>query len=350
MKQFLILSLALCLSAAVFSSCNNEDNTPEAPSISFKDNTDGTFYAKAGFPLTLTPQVENGDGAQYSWTLGGQQVGTSATYTFQSDETGTYALTLTVKTAGGEATQQLSVTVEPVDVHYRPATQNSLAACNAVYEYTPAPGQFINEPQSGFKNENTPEAACAYALERMGKSAYVSLGGFGGYLIVGFDHSIYNEKGADFSIAGNSFSGSSEPGIVYVMQDENGNGKPDDTWYELKGSEYGKPETLKDYSVTYYKPQSAGTDIRWEDNEGNEGMVCPVSTNKTPITRPGSLRTVTRSAALASLQIPIGRRVPVGSTKPTTGAMRITSARKTGPAAMPTAPARESIISRSTTP
>ena len=258
MKQFLILSLALCLSAAVFSSCNNEDNTPEAPSISFKDNTDGTFYAKAGFPLTLTPQVENGDGAQYSWTLGGQQVGTSATYTFQSDETGTYALTLTVKTAGGEATQQLSVTVEPVDVHYRPATQNSLAACNAVYEYTPAPGQFINEPQSGFKNENTPEAACAYALERMGKSAYVSLGGFGGYLIVGFDHSIYNEKGADFSIAGNSFSGSSEPGIVYVMQDENGN---------------GKPETLKDYSVTYYKPQSAGTDIRWEDNEGNEGVI-----------------------------------------------------------------------------
>ena len=119
MKQFLILSLVLCLSAAVFSSCNNEDNTPEAPSISFKDNTDGTFYAKAGFPLTLTPQVENGDGAQYSWTLGGQQVGTSATYTFQSDETGTYALTLTVKTAGGEATQQLSVTVEPVDVHYR---------------------------------------------------------------------------------------------------------------------------------------------------------------------------------------------------------------------------------------
>lgn len=85
MKQFLILSLVLCLSAAVFSSCNNEDNTPEAPSISFKDNTDGTFYAKAGFPLTLTPQVENGDGAQYSWTLGGQQVGTSATYTFQSD-------------------------------------------------------------------------------------------------------------------------------------------------------------------------------------------------------------------------------------------------------------------------
>ena len=59
MKQFLILSLVLCLSAAVFSSCNNEDNTPEAPSISFKDNTDGTFYAKAGFPLS-TIQLDAG--------------------------------------------------------------------------------------------------------------------------------------------------------------------------------------------------------------------------------------------------------------------------------------------------
>lgn len=273
MKQLLILTLSLCLSAAVFSSCSNEDNTPDAPSISFQDNADGIFYAKAGFPLTLTPQVENGDGAQYTWTLGGQQVGTSASYTFQSAETGTYSLTLTVKTAGGEATKQLTVTVDPVDAHYRPATETSLAACNTVYEYTPAPGQFINETQSGFKNENTPEAACAYALERMEKSVYVSLGGFGGYLIVGFDHSVYNERGTDFSIAGNSFEGNSEPGIVYVMQDENGNGKPDDTWYELKGSEYGKPETLQNYSVTYFKPQSAGADIRWEDNEGNEGVI-----------------------------------------------------------------------------
>ena len=88
--------------------------------------------------------------------------------------------------------------------------------------------------------------ACAYAEERLRSEAYVSLGGFGGYVVVGFDHSIDNKVGEyDFGITGNSFAGSSEPGIVWVMQDENGNGLPDDTWYELKGSETGKPETSK---------------------------------------------------------------------------------------------------------
>ena len=66
----------------------------------------------------------------------------------------------------------------------------------------------------------------------------VSLGGFGGYIVVGFDHSIQASGGYggyDFSITGNQFSGSSEPGVVWVMPDENGNGEPDDgPWYELR--------------------------------------------------------------------------------------------------------------------
>lgn len=53
-------------------------------------------------------------------------------------------------------------------------------------------------------------------------------------------------EGYDFAIEGNAFDGSSEPGIVWVMQDVNGNGLPDDTWYQLKGSEYGKEETMRD--------------------------------------------------------------------------------------------------------
>ena len=38
------------------------------------------------------------------------------------------------------------------------------------------------------------------------------------------------------------------------MQDVNGDGLPNDEWYELKGSEYGKPETIQDYAVTYFRP------------------------------------------------------------------------------------------------
>ena len=166
---------------------------------------------------------------------------------------------------------------------YRARTAESKADWNKVYEYTPAPGQFVNELKTGGFDgtQTTQEAAIAYAEARMsevdsnGNPApnWVSLGGFGGYIIVGFDHSIDNSGSYDIGILGNSFSGSSEPGIVWVMQDENGNGLPDDTWYELAGSETGKPETIQYYAVTYYRPSEPMQPVKWTDNQGNSGEV-----------------------------------------------------------------------------
>ena len=166
---------------------------------------------------------------------------------------------------------------------YRARTAESKADWNKVYEYTPAPGQFINELKTGGFDgtQTTPEAAVAYAEARMSQTTadgtpnpiWVSLGGFGGYIVVGFDHSIDNSGGYDIGILGNSFSGSSEPGIVWVMQDENGNGLPDDTWYELAGSETGKPETIQNYAVTYYRPTEPKQPVKWTDNQGNSGEI-----------------------------------------------------------------------------
>ena len=107
----------------------------------------------------------------------------------------------------------------------------------------------------------------------MSEGLYVSLGAWGGYIVAGFDHSIAVADGAEFSVSGNMFASSSEPGIVWVMQDTNGNGLPDDEWYQLKGSEYGKPQTVEDYAVTYYRPSGAGMPVRWSDNRGGEGEV-----------------------------------------------------------------------------
>lgn len=159
--------------------------------------------------------------------------------------------------------------------HYRPATQNSSPYCTKVFEYTPAPGQFINETKTGgFDGTQTSaEAACRYAEKRFEEDIWVSLGGFGGYIVVGFDHSIENSGGYDFAVLGNSFNGSSEPGVVWVMQDENGNGLPDDTWYELAGSETGKPETMQNYEVTYYRPSEPQQPVQWSDNMGNSGQI-----------------------------------------------------------------------------
>lgn len=67
--------------------------------------------------------------------------------------------------------------------------------------------------------------------------------------------------------------GSAEPGIVLVSKDENGNGLPDDEWYELAGSEYGTDTEIRDYEITYYRPEPENADVRWIDNQGNEGYV-----------------------------------------------------------------------------
>lgn len=164
--------------------------------------------------------------------------------------------------------------------HYRPKGNSSRAECNCVFEYTPAPGQFINEDKSGFTGEKTASEAAAYALKRMSAEKYVSLGGFGGYIVVGFDHSIDNYGGYDFAIKGNSFDGSSEPGVVWVMQDENGNGKPDDTWYELKGCETGAEGYIQNYSVTYFRPEEADAPVKWEDSLGEKGEISRVPSHK----------------------------------------------------------------------
>ena len=167
------------------------------------------------------------------------------------------------------------VITEELEDHYRAKTTTSVAEQTIVFEYTPAPGQFINETKTGGFDgtQTTPEAAIAYATQRMKEELFVSLGGFGGYIVVGFDHSIDNTGSYDFGIKGNSFGGSSEPGIVWVMQDKNGNGMPDETWYELAGSETGKPETIQNYAVTYYRSEESQQPVRWMDNQGNSGEI-----------------------------------------------------------------------------
>ncbi len=167
------------------------------------------------------------------------------------------------------------VITETLEDHYRAKTETSVPEQTVVFEYTPAPGQFINETKTGGFDgtQTTPEAAVAYATQRMKDDIWVSLGGFGGYIVVGFDHSIDNTGSYDFGVKGNSFGGSSEPGIVWVMQDQNGNGLPDEMWYELAGSETGKSETIQNYSVTYYRPSEPQQPVKWTDNQGNSGEI-----------------------------------------------------------------------------
>ena len=48
---------------------------------------------------------------------------------------------------------------------------------------------------------------------------------------------------------------------------------PDDEWYELKGSEAGKDETIRNFKVTYYRPEGKKMDVQWISSDGRNGWV-----------------------------------------------------------------------------
>lgn len=163
---------------------------------------------------------------------------------------------------------------------FRPADAGSSPRVSRVFDYTPAPGQFVNESMTA-ADMASPEAAASWALSRLDRGLYVSLGAFGGYIVAGFDHSIAAsaDGGYDFAVAGNAFTnssgtgGSNEPGVVYVMVDTNGNGMPDDTWYELRGSDHDDPATVPACTITYRRPEAKASAVEWTDSEGGSGSV-----------------------------------------------------------------------------
>lgn len=180
----------------------------------------------------------------------------------------------------------------------------------AVDEYVPAPGQNVNVLPEATKNDTpaTMAAKCTKVLQQNAArlangqgidtdaddddyddSYLISLGAYGGYITFHFDHSIANVEGQpDLQILGNSTKnllttldgGASEPGIVMVSRDDNGNGLPDDAWYELSGSadvdSVGK--VVYGYQLTYTrKPME---NIPWNDNQGATGVVTRIGFHK----------------------------------------------------------------------
>jgi hypothetical protein len=233
-------------------------------------NEPRTMTVPVGKNLILTPVIINiSNPTTFEWNVDGtiQTTATGAYFTFTPPAQGTYRITVTEQSTNTSATVAVACT-PPEGTHKRTGGANKYAT-DAFY-YMPAPGQFINSLEA-----TTPADALSALQKWCGKSAsYFHIGAFGGYLIVGFDHSVENKQGfPDLGIAGNPLPGWCESGVVWVMQDENGNKLPDDTWYELRGSETGKPETTQRYAITYYKPASTNQYPLWTDNMGRTGAV-----------------------------------------------------------------------------
>ena len=216
-----------------------------------------------------------------------------------------------LKVTGGDIEGKVIITVA------KPTKQPSPYIAK-VFDYMPAPGQFVNklpEYEEGDTHSDMVQKANEWLV---GADAWtITLGGWGGYVVFGFDHTILNVAGRrDFRINGNAFGsavsrpgapfgGSCEPGIIMVAYDKNKNGNPDDDeWYEIKGSASFSAESepwydialesgndtrvIRDYEMTYHRPVSEESEIEaqtdnpnsfasiqnyiyWEDNKNNNG-------------------------------------------------------------------------------
>jgi hypothetical protein len=146
-------------------------------------------------------------------------------------------------------------------------------------EYHPAPGQLINTDGAGSHNAASSVVGSVNGL--------VSLGSFGGNITLRFDHPVINDPanpyGVDFVVFGNPQPDWAEPGIVMVMKDLNKNGKADDTWYELAGSDYFFSTTKHQFSVTYTNPVSSGSsDVSWFTSDSQTGVLVSNDFHKQP--------------------------------------------------------------------
>lgn len=216
-----------------------------------------------------------------------------------------------LQASDGEVKSEVKITVKK-------RTDKLSSYISKVFDYMPAPGQFVNKLPEYNEGDTYQDMVKKANKWLVGEDAWmITLGGWGGYVTFGFDHTIVNIPGKrDFRINGNAFGaatgrpgapfgGSCEPGIIMVAYDKNKNGKPDDDeWFEIKGSSNFSAEkepwytiakdngndtrVFRDYEMTYYKPTKEKPEItgepdnpnafvtikdyiRWKDNKNNSG-------------------------------------------------------------------------------
>ena len=263
-----VITMANGMMTFVFADGRTISIDAATPDVTITEPAGGFVFDKMKW-LRIQPQVTGSGSIDCSWLLDGEKIADTKDLLHVFAKAGTYQLDFKATNGMGESVKTIMVTV--TDKTYTNGIMH-------VYEYLPAPGQFINTMPEA-TDADTPETMRQKAESALTEGSMICLGGFGGYVVFGFDHTIVNREGNDFVVLGNAYSGWAEPGVIMVSYDANDNGLPDGEWYEIAGSEYNKPTTIKNYEMTYYRPESEPSNpnepdyIRWTDNRGQSGYL-----------------------------------------------------------------------------
>ncbi|MEZ0129931.1 cell surface protein, partial [Flavobacterium sp. LBUM151] len=253
------------LFAVMLANCSgSDDNTQPVEQVQNNEYKTQRFTI-----VNLSSKVEVSTDARYNWTAVNTSSEnyslanvTSKEALFAAAEVGTYEFKVTITDKGNSQTQTIKVLVSA-------ETKELKTYIAKVFEFKPAPGQFINDLPAA-NDGDTPERILTRANSYLAKKNgdLISLGAFGGYVVFGFDHTIVNIKGKrDFRVLGNAFwaeanpnpntelrGGSSEAGVIMVSYDKNKNGLPDDEWFEIEGGGHKMAKTIHNYEITYHRP------------------------------------------------------------------------------------------------
>lgn len=117
---------------------------------------------------------------------------------------------------------------------------------SAVIDYSPAPGQFVNNPtyNNPARALGPPVGGGTLAADN---TKVVSLGGFGGSITLRFDQTVLDDPcnpfGLDFIVFGNAFWVAGNPNrrfaeaaVIEISLDVNRNGLADDPWFIIPGT------------------------------------------------------------------------------------------------------------------
>jgi hypothetical protein len=232
----------------------------------------GKYYAKPNETLVIAPvryllgyNADHSDaGASYAWTVSGGD--SSRTWTTSSGGellhirpkiAGTY--TITVAVTGREYVSGSSIT--------------KTAATELVCYGSPLPaGDFVS-PLRNFAPGQFTTGGNGYGW---------SLGAAGGYEVWAV------EPQSSYNIEGNPFGVWQEAGVVWMQEDNNGNGLPDEIWYELRGGDDDdsswKNYVTRRYAIMYIKGDGTNSQhgipennynraAYWVDNRGRSGLM-----------------------------------------------------------------------------
>jgi len=250
----------------LFSSCSKDDDEGVIPMEFENINYQENYELLLGDTLSIDAEILNlSPEANFSWEMNNEEISTAQNLNYILKESGTFNLQFKAVANNDSLLRNYQLIVnDPYELYFRPKTESSSEFISEIIDYKPAPGQYIN------KSYGTPEDAQNIVG---GKSKVLSLGAWGGYVLFTFDHTIENRENAkDLVVYGNAMNGLSEPGIVQVSFDENGNGLPDDLWFELAGSAHSAEETIFNYNITYTNPKEY-SNIPWVDSEGKQDSI-----------------------------------------------------------------------------